>query len=133
MHKAAVLLYFLLIAYSAKCQLSQEDFSRFEAMIDKEWQSEVNELTITWTMNAIQNGNAFRKELKIPATGFTSETIFYWDILNHQISFLRITNQGFVLSGKATVDRNLITLSGIQAKDFDCCQTDGQRTDRFRC
>lgn len=101
----------------ASSQDIHDKLKALETLVGGEWHGEVNDLNIKWSMTPIQNGKAIRKELKIIESDFTSETIFYWDIKNERISFLRITVQGFILDGEFTAENNIISLSGHQAKD----------------
>ena len=97
-------------------QQLDERLSAFESIINKEWYGKTNNIDIYWSMEPILNGKGVRKKLEAPIISITSETTIYWDIKSNQLSFLRITSQGFILEGKVTVQANVLILEGLQTK-----------------
>jgi hypothetical protein len=67
----------------------------------------------SWTPTL--SGHAIRETRTVPEVGFEAESIFYYDREAGVVSYLGMTNNGYVSRGQIALDGDVFTQSGEQA------------------
>jgi hypothetical protein len=68
----------------------------------------------SWT--PILGGQAIRETRTVPEVGFEAESIYYYDRAAGVVSYLGITDNGYVSRGQIAFDGELFTQSGAQSR-----------------
>lgn len=72
--------------------------------------------TILRSWTPILDGQAIRETRTVPAAGFEAESIYYYDRAAGVVSYLSITDNGYVSRGVIAFDGELFTQSGEQTR-----------------
>ncbi|UCC71672.1 MAG: DUF1579 family protein [Gemmatimonadota bacterium] len=84
------------------------------------WVGEVQDAgerpTILRTWTSVLGGQAIRETRTVAELGFEAESIYYYDRAAGVVSYLGITNNGYVSRGQIVLDGEVFTQSGEQTR-----------------
>jgi len=70
------------------------------------------EMTVQWEV--AHAGHVVRFTKSVPEAGFTSETLYYWDMVDEQVVFVTVCSRGIMSRGEVREEYGSIVLTGTE-------------------
>ncbi len=70
------------------------------------------EMTVQWEV--AHGGHVVRFTKSVPEAAFTSETLYYWDMVDGRVVFVSVSSRGIMSRGEVREERGSIVLVGVE-------------------